>query len=381
MFLNIIQLMLLGLLIYIVWNVLVDRKDASKVKPRAYLAWVGAFIILLFILTAFVSPFNGTVVDFGALFTFPLKPLGLPIFLLFLALGGIEKGTIKKEAERYIWSAFLLLVFFSQPLVASWLAQQGELEALNAAQIAAQRNEPVGAIVLLGQSATQLNLLEPKQLQLTDTSARVLQAAEEYLRQQAIGSSPVVVVSAGPRPGFNTATPSDVNLVEARDVARLLVRLGVPQQAIVLEPTGVDFRTSALAVQSLVKDGVIPSKVILVTPALGMQRARQAFALLGIETLPSPAGFLSFQQGAVPKILVDVFPDPACKGFVNLAFRDLRQLRLADFISNADSLFISNRVVNEFWTSVYYLLRGWLASGVEPIPQVRDLPCNPRPAN
>jgi uncharacterized SAM-binding protein YcdF (DUF218 family) len=375
MFLNIIQLMLLGLLVYIVWNVLVDRKAGDKVKPRAYLAWVGFFIILLFVLVAFVSPFNGTVIDFGALFTFPLKPLGLPLFLLFLALGGIEKGGIKKEAQNYIWAAFLILVFFSQPLVATWLAQQGELEALNAAQIAAQRREPVGAIVLLGQSTTQLNLLEPNQVQLTDTSTRILQTAEEYARQRALGSSPLVVVSAGARPGFNTSVPSDVNLVEARDIARLLVRLGVPREAILLEPTGTDFRSSALAVRSLVQDGVIPKRVILVAPALGIQRARQAFALLGVETLPSPAGFLSFQSGAIPKILVDVFPDPACKGFVNISVRDLRQLRIADFISNADSLFISNRVVNEFWTSVYYLLRGWLASGVEPIPQVRDIPC------
>ncbi len=376
MFLNIIQLILLGLLVYIVWNVLVDRKAGDKVKPRAYLAWVGAFIILIFILTAFVSPFTGSVVDFGALFTFPLKPLGLSLFLLFLALGGVQKGGITKEATNYLWSAFMILVFFSQPLVASWLAQQGELEALNAAQLAARRNEPVGAIVLLGQSATQLNLLEPRQLQLTDTSARILQTADEYLRQRGLGSDPIVVVSAGARPGFNTATPTEVNLVEARDIGRLLVRLGVPRERILLEPSGVDFRTSALAVKDLVNRGQLPDKVILVTPALGMQRARQTFALLGIDTVPSPAGFLTFQSGAIPKFFVDVFPNPTCKDVSTITIRDLRQLRVADFISNADSLFISTRVVNEFWTSVYYLLRGWLASGgVEPVQQVRNLPC------
>ena len=375
MFLNIIQLILLGLLIYIVWNVLVDRKAGDKVKPRPYLAWVGAFIILIFVLTAFVSPFTGSVVDFGALFTFPLKPLGLALFLIFLALGGIEKGGITKDASNYLWSAFFILVFFSQPLIASWLAQQGELEALNAAQIAARRNEPVGAIVLLGQSATQLNILEPNQLQLTDTSARILQASEEYLRQRALGSDPIVVVSAGARPGFNTSVDTDVNLVEARDIGRLLVRLGVPRERILLETSGVDFRTSAEAIKNLVSEGRIPSRVILVTPALGMQRARQTFALLGIETVPSPAGFLTFQSGAVPKMLVDVAPSQSCKGVSTITIRDLRQLRVADFISNADSLFLSTRVINEFWTSVYYLLRGWLASGVDTIPQAKDLPC------
>jgi uncharacterized SAM-binding protein YcdF (DUF218 family) len=308
-------------------------------------------------------------------FTFPLKPLGLALFLMFLAFGGMEKGALTKQGTNYIWAGFLVLLFFSQPLVASWLAQQGELEALNAAQLAARRNEPVGAIVLLGQSATQLDLLEPTQLQLTDTSARILQASEEYLRQRALGSNPIVVVSAGAREGFNPAKPTEVNLVEARDIGRLLVRLGVPRERILLEPSGVDFRESAVAVKNLVNQGQLPDRVILVTPALGMQRARQAFALLGIDTIPSPAGFLSFQSGAIPKILVDVSANPACKDEVNIAIRDLRQLRISDFVSNADSLFISTRVVNEFWTSVYYLLRGWLASGVEPIQQARSLPC------
>jgi uncharacterized SAM-binding protein YcdF (DUF218 family) len=394
MLINLIQLLLLGLLIYIVWNSL--QEGDKKLKPRPYLAWFGLFLILIFLFWAFSSPNTSAAIDFGNLITFPLKPLGLGLFLLFLAIsGGIKGGGITKEAAAYVRAAFGVLVFFSIPLIASWLAQQGEIEALNAAQIAAQRQEPVSAIVLLGQGTTQLNLLDPNQIQLTDTSDRILVTAREYRRQRAIGSNPVVIVSAGNRGGYYDSVssadwfmPSAIassnsdgsrkdHLAEARDIARILVQMGVPQENILLNPSGVDFRSSALAVDKFIDEGRIQKRVILVAPALGMQRARQTFAQLGIETLPSPAGFLSFQSGAVPTILVDVLPSKACKNAVNVTIRNLRPLRLSDFISNADALLISNRVVNEFWSSVYYLLRGWLApSGAEPkLQRAKDVPC------
>lgn len=379
MFQALLQLMLFGLLIYIVWNSLSQSKD--DIKPRAYLAWFGFILVLIFIIWSFTKPNDAEVIDFATIITFPLTPLGLPLFLLFLAIaGGIKNGGITKEAAAYVQAAFGILVFFSLPIVAAWFAQQGEFESLNATQVVPRLREPVSAIVLLGQRTTQLNLLSPNQIQLTDASDRILATAREYDRQRSLGGSPVVIVSAGRRSGYDENP--NVNLVEARDIARILVQMGIPQDNILLNPTGVDFRTSAVAVKQFIDEGRIEKRVALVAPALGMQRARQTFALLGIETIPIPAGFLTFQSGTTPRILVNVLPSKVCKnttnqGTTNIIIRNVRPFRLADFISNADSLLITTRVVNEFWSSVYYLLRGWIATGgAEPvISRAVDTPC------
>lgn len=409
MFATIIQLVLVVLIVYFAWNALVkkvppppppkppEKKQEPviiypppappppapppappakpKFQPRDYLAWFGLFLIVIFILMAFTTPNNPSVIQLGSIITFPLKPLGFALFMFFLALfgGGIKNYGITKEGKNQLYWGFFVLAFFSLPFVAGWLSQQGELTALNAMQVA--NREKVGAIVLLGQQTTTLNLLNPNQIQLAEASDRLLQTAQVYKRQRSLGSNPFIVVSAGPRAELLSDDPKQVNLIEARDIAKILVQLGIPREAIILEPTGVDIRTSALAVRNMVRDGIISKRVILVSSALNIQRARQAFAQVGIETIPVPAGFYSFQAGTIPKIMVDVSPPGACEDTVKIAIRDLRQLKLSDFIANVDSLLVSSRIINEFWTWVYYLLRGWLAPTVDAVPQGTYIKC------
>jgi uncharacterized SAM-binding protein YcdF (DUF218 family) len=405
MFPAIIQLMLLGLLFYIVWNTFLKEvkpkkmpppppaeimitqlppkekppEGKTKIVPRDYLAWFGMVLISIYIFLAFTTPDSPSVIDFSVILTFALKPLGLALFLLFLTVVvEIKAGKITDNGKNYIKVALVVLIFFGLPIISSWLAQQGELEAFQAAQVAVRREEHVSAIVLLGQDTTQLKLVAANQVELTDTSDRIVITAREYQRQLELGSRPVVVVSAGSRTGYpNNPQNSKINLIEARDIARLLVEQGIPRSAIILEPTGTDFRNSALAVQNMINDGLLPERrVILIGPALGMQRARQTFAKLGVETLPTPAGFLSFQTGTIGAVLVKSFPDP-CKQALTFSVRNLKQLKVEDFIPNVNSLLISNRVVNEFWTAIYYYMRNWLSSvGAEPVPQkVRPARC------
>ncbi len=390
MFLTLTQIMLFVLIAYLGWNAVLkpgakpaDAKPgegkpagggSGKRRPREYVAWLGAFIVFLSILLAFFSPNNPAIAEVWSVLSMPLKPLGLAILLLLFAVGdGIRNGGITKDAERQVRWAFAILLVFSLPLISYLLVQLTESDSLAALQASANRREKVSAIVLLGQATTQLTFLEVNQIHLTDAGDRIIQTAREYKQQLRLGNYPLVIVSAGPRPGLK-ADPNKTTVAEANDITNVLVSLGVARDDIIPEPTGVDIRTSALAVSRLQQKGMIGKRVILITSALNMQRARQTFAQLGIETIPSPASFFTFQAGAIPKIRLTTTQKGACDS-VTISFRNVRDVLFSDFVPNVESLLLSTRVINEFWSSVYYFLRGWLANRVEPVPQVTDVKC------
>ncbi|MCL1465143.1 YdcF family protein [Argonema galeatum] len=379
MFSTLTQIMLIVLIGVIVWQALV-KGTGKDAKPRDYLAWFGLILILLFLILSFITPNTPAVTTFGSILTFPLKPLGLAILLLFFGLGEIKKREkeriISSKGINQIWAAFLILTIFSLPLVANLLAQRTQQDAIVGYQAALKRKETVGAIVLLAHSATQLSLLAPNQLQLNDQSDRILQTIREYERQLYLDreDSPKIIVSAGPKAGFES-TYSKSNPPEADKIAGTIESLGVPSEDILRERTGVDIRSSAEAIKKQFVDSrKISNRVILVTSALNMQRARQTFAQLGIDTIPSPAGFYSLQADSTPKVQVKTSQKGACDT-LSISVRNARKTRISDLIPSPEGLLISTRVINEFWTSVYYFLRGWLAPTVQPVPQLKDIGC------
>ncbi|MBD2182320.1 YdcF family protein [Aerosakkonema funiforme] len=376
MFSTLTQIMLVVLIGTITWQALV-KGTGKDAKPRDYLAWVGLVLMLFFLILSFITPNDPAVTTFGSILTFPLKPLGLSILLLFLALTGeIKKKekTITPKGMNQIWIAFLILTIFSLPLMANLLANRVQNDAIIGFQAALRRPQKVGAIVLLGHSATQLSLLAPNQIQLNDQSDRILQTVQEYQRQLDLNNFAKIIVSAGPRSGFDNA-PNQSNRPEADKIAVTLESLGIPPQDIWRERTGLDVRSSAEAVKTQFVDrGKISKRVILVTSALNMQRARQTFAQLGISTIPSPAGFYSLQPDSTPRLRVSSTQKGSCDT-LSITISNARKVRISDFVPSAEGLLISTRVINEFWTSVYYFLRGWLAPTLDAIPQLKDFGC------
>lgn len=393
MFLTLTQIMLFVLIIYLVWNAIFKPAGAAapkpadpakpgeakpggggKRRPREYLGWLGGFILFLSVLLAFISPNNPAIAEVWSILSLPLKPLGLAILLMLFAVGdGIRNGGITKDAEKQIRVAFTILLIFSIPLIAYMLVQLTEADSLSALRASAHRREKVGAIVLLGQATTQVTFLEVNQIHLTDAGDRIIQTAREYKQQINLGSYPLVVVSAGPRPGLK-ADPNRNNTIEAQDITRILVSLGVLRDDIIIEPTGLDIRTSALAVKKLVDKGVIGKRVILVSSALNMQRARQSFSLLGIQTIPSPSSFYTFGSGAIPSVRFRSTQKGTCDA-LTVTIRNARDIQFSDFMPSVEALLLSTRVINEFWSSVYYFLRGWLANGVDAAPPAKDVGC------
>ena len=386
MFLTLTQVLLWVLLFYIVWQVLLKKDPTPKPadakpavpgsipkKPRDYLAWLGAFIVFLSIIWAFLTPNSPVMAEIWSVISFPLKPLGLSILLFLFALGGIRSFGITKDAWKQLTAGFMILLISSIPLVGFFLTQLTEEYSLGALRASMNRHETFDAIVLLGQATTQMTIFEPNQVHLSDAGDRVLQAAREYQQQLNLGNEPLLIVSAGPRPGLKVHSRTPVP-AEADDIKKILQRLGVPGDSIFPERSGVDIRTSAEAVRKLVDKGLIDKRVILVSSALNMQRARQTFAQLGIETIPSPASFYTFQSGSIPKVQVYFSQKGTCDS-ASLVFRNAREIQFSDFMPSVEGLLLTTRVVNEFWSSVYYFLRGWLAGIPSQPPQTKDAGC------
>jgi uncharacterized SAM-binding protein YcdF (DUF218 family) len=335
MFLLLTQVLLWLLITFLLYQLLV------KIIPKAYFTLLGGLLVFAIIVLAFFFPNDEVVAAAWRVLSFPLRPVGAAILLLIVALNkGVERN--------YVVAALLVLLISSTPIVANLLAQRLEPVTLTPAEQVAVETPPatppvtpvagqnVGAIVVLGRDTTRPTILPNQtQLRLTESGDRILYAAQLY---QAAGNQPLVIVSPGSR--VNGAGVPD-QTVEANDIATLLAQAGVPRDRIVVEPTGADLRSSALAVRRILEErGLSDAPVAVVTSGFNSRRARLTFADLGLNVVSRPVDFVGFQTAVFPRV-------------------DLGDLRIESFIPNVEALTVTTRVVEEFLSSVYYYLRGW----------------------
>jgi uncharacterized SAM-binding protein YcdF (DUF218 family) len=196
--------------------------------------------------------------------------------------------------------------------------------------------QPAGAIVVLGRGTTQANVPYRTQIQLTETGDRILYTANLYREQVNLGSQPLVIVSAGPRDDLQG---NQDQTSEANDIASLLTQLGVPRDRILTETRGVDLRSSAEQVSQILRARNLGNtRVIIVTSGLNSRRARLTFSRVGLNVISRPTDFYGFQSGATPRL----------------------RIRIESFLPSVESLGVTTRIVEEFFTTIYYSLRGWL---------------------
>lgn len=331
MFLLLTQVLLWLLVTVILYNLLV------KVIPKTYLTLLGGLFLFSIIVLAFFFPGERLVSTAWSVLSFPLKPVGATILLLSVALNqGLKK-------RNQVVAALMILLISSTPFFSTLLARSLELgevsptaRTVNTGTAAAPATQTAGAIVLLGQGTTQANLPPRTQVQLTDTGNRILYAAQVYRQQQSLGASPTVIVSAGPREeaqGRNQAA-------EANDIKTLLTQLGVPGDRIVTEARSSDLRSSATEVKSILsRRGIGGTRVIVITSGYNSRLARLTYSNAGINVISRPTNFFSVQPGT----------------------RENLNIGIKSFIPSVEALGISTRIVDEFFTTIYYYLRGWLA--------------------
>lgn len=341
--------MFLSLTKVLLWLIVIGLIYALLLKliPKQWLTVLGGVFIFLLIVFAFYNPTAPVVDPVGNIIAAIFTPLGLSLLLLLISGLNFKEGALQKPSGYLVWVAFAVLFVSSLPIFAYQLAQQAEIEAI---QVEQRRQavcvddcpvtplpstlQTAPAIVLLGQGTTEANLPYRPQIQLTDTSDRILYTAQVYQQQLNLGNRPLVIVSAGPRPGLTQDPPQ----IEANDITVLLQRLGIPNTQIVVEPRGRNLRTSAVQVAEILRQrGLANQPIILVTSAVNTRRAVLTFSNLGIKVIPRPTDFYTFQAGATPR----------------------RQIQVQDFVPSTQALSVTTGVVNEYFGNLYYFLRGW----------------------
>jgi uncharacterized SAM-binding protein YcdF (DUF218 family) len=338
----------------LVWYILL------RIIPKKYLTWFGGVVVLALIVASFIDPNDQTIGTIWRLISLPLSPLGATVLLLGFSL---SEG-IKKVKGQQVAAALAILLLTSTPLVARSLAAQAEYAVQEAyenrsnlcqgvcpAEIPAAGNlNTAGAIVVFGEpsDAANLSTLYRNQEETAYNSAlvpRLIYAADLYNRS---ANNPVVTVTAGPQ------STSEPNAEAKRTFIRnTLTRNGVPESRIQIVNTAMDVRATANTVEEyLVNQQVLPrnrdtrqeqnaARIVLVAPAISMARAALTFEQSGMQVIAKPTDFYTSLAAAEARS-GDLFA------------------RLPDIVPNVNALSITTRYWDEFLTSTYYFLRGWL---------------------
>ncbi len=322
---RILFLLLIAAIAFKVWQIL-GGKDNSLINRLLFI------LILVLIITALISPDSQVGLVVLGILSILFRPLGLSILLLLIACIFIKNGKIDKPGPTLILVALLILIVASTPVFANWLAQQVEKVALKTVQTDLCCGERAGAIVLLGQGTTEPKLSYRKQIQLTNTGDRIPYTAQLFREDR----GPFIIVSAGPR--HELVNP----IIEANDVKKLLIYMGIPPERILIESHGGTTYNNAVEIYRIMQRHHLGRTIILVTSALEMRRASLTFSRVGFKVIPAPTNFYTFIHQK----------------------DNIRHITGADFAPSAEALLLTTRVLDEYFLTFYYFIRGWLAPSI-----------------
>lgn len=199
-----------------------------------------------------------------------ISPLGASLFggllALFLSMFGRRRLACWLGTLALVW-----LWFWSLPAASNWV--RGYLENQHP-PVALEAVPTAGAIVVLGGGVSPTNHGESFP-NLEFGADRVWHGARLF---QA-GKAPLVLLTGGSDPDHSATS-------EAEAMQRFMVDLGVPGQAMVLEGRSRNTSQNAeYSAEILAEQGV--SRILLVTSAYHMPRAKGLFEAQGLEVVPA----------------------------------------------------------------------------------------------
>ncbi len=245
-------------------------------------------------------------------------PLSASLLLLVL-------GLLLLVFRRRVLAGSLLLVavawlyVWSTPAMSGWLRYR--LESQYPAMALDAVPEAQAIVVLGGAIGGAYPPVQPE-LNLTNQSDRVLHAARLYLA----GKAPLIIVTGGNQPWTGEAEN------ESQAIARFLMQLGVPEEAIRTEGRSLTTYENAVYTRELAAGEGI-DRILLVTSALHMPRAAPVFRRLGFDVVAAATDHEINPTN--PPTLLDWVPD-------------------------ADALSHASRAIKEVLGYQVYDWRGWL---------------------
>lgn len=232
-----------------------------------------------------------------------ISPLGTALLLALFALIAAAAGRARMAMASGVAGVFWLWVW-STPAASLWarymIEQQHPPRAV--ASVPSAR-----AIVVLGGGVTPPTV-HRNAATLTAAADRLWHAARLYRA----GKAPLILVSGGADPEVSTGS-------EARAMRSFLTDLGVPGWAIVLEEKSRNTRQNAEHSAALLRSRGV-DRVILVTSALHMERARLQFAAQGMRVEPAP---IDHEGAPRPTQVMDILPTTEALDGSARAFKEL----------------------------------------------------------
>lgn len=247
--------------------------------------------------------------------TFVLPPGG-PLLLLAIALMLALVG--RRGWALFLGAvAFLSLYAVSTPWVAGHLVRSLERQHL---PVAIEELPEVDAIVVLGGAIGPA--VPPRQgPDLSERADRALHAAHLYRA----GKAPLVIPTGAYR------TKSEPPTSEADEMATLLVEWGVPEDAILIEPSAGTTYENALEVEKILREREL-KRVLLVTSAIHLPRSLATFKTTSLDIVPAPTDYLAIDG-----------PEPSVYAW----------------LPHPEALEKSARSIHEWLGLAWYRLRGW----------------------
>jgi uncharacterized SAM-binding protein YcdF (DUF218 family) len=225
----------------------------------------------------------------GELATLLISPLGtavlLGLFALIAAAASRSRLAMASGMAAVVW-----LWVWSTPAASLWVRYMIEQQhpARPVASMPTAR-----AIVVLG-GVVSPPTTRGQAANLTQAADRLWHAARLYRA----GKAPLILVSGGSDAEFHTGS-------EARAMRAMLGELGVPSWAVVLEEKSRNTRQNAEYSAALLRARGV-DRVLLVTSALHMERARMQFVAQGLRVETAPTD----HEGAPrPTQVMDILPN------------------------------------------------------------------------
>lgn len=240
-------------------------------------------------------------------------PLGMSILFCILALFLLIFGR-KFLAGTLIMFSVLIMWFASTSVCANYLMDTLEKDY---PPVALEKAPKADAILILG-GMTRGIASGNDISDLSDSADRLFHGAMLYKEKAA----PVVIVSGGVKVSGKT---------EAELMADILEKWGVPAEDILLESRSWNTYQNGEYSKKLMQKHKI-KKVLLVTSAYHMKRAKAVFEAQGVMVIPMATDYQVVQKEVV---IGDVFPD-------------------------VESLDQTTGAIREYIAWLYYSIRGWV---------------------
>jgi uncharacterized SAM-binding protein YcdF (DUF218 family) len=245
-----------------------------------------------------------------------VMPLGVTLFLGLVALILLRKGKIR-TATGFVAVAMVYLWVMATPIVGEGLLRRVESAF---PPVPMSKVPEAGCMIVLG-GVLQAPAPPRIDVEFNDSVDRVYKAAELY---QA-GKAPYVIVTGGNQPWSRSGK------AEAELIQDLLVKWGVPEEAIMLEGSSRNTRENALYTKNVV-DSIHCDDALLVTSAAHMPRSVGAFRAAGISVTPVSTDVRS---------------------------ADTDDMTVMEFLPNAKALKMSSDAIRELVGQWVYEMKGW----------------------